>query len=135
MKILKTNQDGLWYFTNMTFLVLTYFVVRILPLPFVLHLFSSTSELINCGESAYDNLSCIIQAAMSIPKKCQLGCLVMYPLQLYWFNNIFRRWLRMTMKKVVNEKLNNSSTTKACANADIVTVDKFQMSNILFRLI
>ena len=100
MRILKTNKDGHAYFANMTFLFLTYFVVRILPLPFVLHLFASKSYSIVCGDSILENLGCTLQAFTEIPTKCQLGCLVFYALQLYWFLNICRNWLQITLKKI-----------------------------------
>ena len=108
MKILKTNQDAFGYFVNMTLLVSTYFVVRILPLPFVLHLFASKSKSITYGESIHGSIGCIIEAFFAIPIKCQIGCLVMYTLQLYWFHNIFRSWLRTALKKSLLSNLNGA---------------------------
>ena len=116
MKILKTNQDGFGYFLNMTLLVLTYFVVRILPLPFVLHLFASKSKSITCGESINESIGCIIEAFFTIPIKCQAGCLVMYALQIYWFYNILRSWLRIALKKPMLNKLKRKNDKKEHSN-------------------
>lgn len=127
MKILKINQEGYGHLINMTLLTLTYFTVRILPLPIVLHMFASKSDSITCSESFSGSINCILQAAMTIPKKCQLGTLVFYTLQMYWFHNICRSLLRIAQKKVLNEKLNYARTRKDPSNTDIVIENKIEM--------
>ena len=127
MKILKINQEGYGHLINMTLLALTYFIVRILPLPIVLHMFASKSDSITCSESFSGSINCIVQAAMTIPKKCQLGTLVFYTLQIYWFHNICRSWLRIAKKKAFHGKLNHESTRKDPLNRDIVMDNKIEM--------
>ena len=127
MKILKISQEGYGHLINMTLLALTYFTVRILPLPIVLHMFASNSYSITCSESFSGSIKCISRAAMAIPKKCQLGTLVFYTLQIYWFRNICRSWLRIAKKKVLNGMLSYESNRKDPSNRDVVMINKIEM--------
>ena len=100
MKLLRFNQDGCIYVLNMTLLVITYFIVRILPLPLVLRLYASKSGTIVEG-SIYQNITCVIRTFTLIPIQCKLGCMVFYSLQIYWFYNITRNWIQVITKQVM----------------------------------
>ena len=100
MKLLQFNQKGCMYLLNMTLLAATYFVVRILPLPFVLYLYGLTTGII-VETSVYDIVYCVLWAFTIIPIQCKLGCMVFYSLQIYWFVNISRSWSR-SFRKYVN---------------------------------
>ena len=99
MKIVHLNQNGFIYFMNMTILLITYFLVRILSLPLILHLYASTTGYVT-PSSISEHLSYTLRNFSAIPIKCQLGCVVMYSLQLYWFLNIFRSWIRTALKQI-----------------------------------
>ena len=100
MKLLRVNQDGCIYLLNMTLLVITYFMVRILPLPIVLHLYASKSGSIVEG-SIYQNIISVIRTFTLIPIQCKLGCMVFYSMQIYWFFNITRNWILVVTKQCV----------------------------------
>ena len=99
MKILRLNQKGFIYFLNSSLLVITYFMVRILPLPLVLYLYGSTTGSI-VSMSFYEIPLIILRIFVTIPMKCQLGCVVFYSLQSYWFMNIFRSWIRTVLSYI-----------------------------------
>ena len=99
MKLFRFNPNGCIYLVNLTLLAMTYFMVRILPLPFVLRLYASKSGSIVEG-SIYQNIGCVIRTFTLIPIQCKLGCMVFYSMQLYWFFNITRNWIRVVRKLV-----------------------------------
>ena len=98
MKLLRLNPNEFIKLLNVSCLLATYFIVRILPLPFVLYLYALQSGSIVDG-SVYEVVYCILKTSTMIPLQCKLGCLVFYSLQLYWFFNIFRSWIRTIAKQ------------------------------------
>ena len=100
LRLLQFNRDGGIYLFNMTLLAITYFMVRILPLPIILFLYGSKSGSIVEG-SIYQSMSCVIRTFTLIPIQCKLGCMVFYSMQIYWFFNIIRNWIRVVTKQLI----------------------------------
>ena len=99
MKLLKVGKNGWIYLLNMTLLVISYFAVRIMPLPLVLNLYASTKDGSMVEGSLYGSTICALQTFLIIPNQCKLGVAVFYTLQMYWFFNITRNWIRAITSK------------------------------------
>ena len=100
MRLLKLGKNGWIYLLNMTLLVISYFAVRIMPLPLVLNLYASTKDGSMVEGSLYGSTICALQTFLIIPNQCKLGVVVFYTLQMYWFFNITRNWIRAITSKV-----------------------------------
>ena len=99
MRLLKLGKNGWIYLLNMTFLVISYFSVRIMPLPLVLNLYASTKDGSMVEGSLYGSIISALQTFFIIPNQCKLGVVVFYTLQMYWFFNITRNWIRTITSK------------------------------------
>ena len=100
MRLLKLGKNGWIYLLNMTLLVISYFTVRIMPLPLVLNLYASTKDGSMVEGPLYGSPICALQTFLIIPNQCKLGVVVFYTLQMYWFFNITRNWIRAITSKV-----------------------------------
>ena len=100
MRLLKLGKNGWIYLLNMTLLVISYFTVRIMPLPLVLNLYASTKDGSMVEGSSYGSTICALQTFLIIPNQCKLGVVVFYTLQMYWFFNITRNWIQAITSKV-----------------------------------
>ena len=97
MKPFGITEDSFVYLANTTFLLVSYFTFRILPLPIVLLLYASQCNVL-LGGSVYQITKSILHAYSLIPIQCKLGSLAFYSMQLWWFRNIFSKWITLTTK-------------------------------------